>query len=54
MKSALNLLLLILGLLLANIAHAEDLREQLQQMVEQLQQSPSDEGTWNAPNGRKE
>lgn len=42
MKSTINFLVLIFGLLLANVAHAETPREQLQQMVEQLQKSPND------------
>ncbi len=42
MKSFINCLFLIFGVLLANIAHAESPREQLSQMVEQLQQSPND------------
>jgi len=43
MKSTINFLVLIFGLvLLANAANAETPREQLQQMVEQLQQSPND------------
>lgn len=42
MKSTINLLLLMFGVLLANIAHAESPREQLQQMAMQLQQSPND------------
>jgi hypothetical protein len=36
------LLVLIFGLLLANAANAESPREQLKQMVEQLQQTPND------------
>ncbi|MBI5437469.1 MAG: hypothetical protein HY936_00670 [Nitrosomonadales bacterium] len=43
MKSALNFLVLIFGLLLANIATAQSSSEQLQQMVGQLQQSPDDD-----------
>lgn len=42
MKSAINFLVLILGLLPANFAHADPPREQLQQMVEQLQKTPND------------
>ena len=44
MKLTLKLLVLFFGvLMLANIANAETPREQLRQMVEQLQQSPSDD-----------
>ena len=43
MKLTINVLVLIFGLLLlANIAHAESPREQLKQMVEQLQKTPDD------------
>lgn len=43
MKITMKLLVLIFGvLLLANVAHAESPREQLKQMVEQLQQAPND------------
>lgn len=42
MKSTINFLVLIFGLLLVNTAHAETPREQLKQMVEQLQQTPND------------
>jgi hypothetical protein len=42
MKSILNFLVLLSGLLLANFAPAETPSEQLQQMVGQLQQSPND------------
>ena len=42
MKSTINSLVLIFGLLLLSNAHAETTREQLKQMVEQLQQSPND------------
>lgn len=42
MKSTLNFLVLIFGLLLANVAHAETPSEQLKKMVEQLQKSPTD------------
>jgi tetratricopeptide (TPR) repeat protein len=42
MKSILNFLVLLSGLLLANFAPAETPHEQLQQMVEQLQKSPND------------
>ena len=43
MKFTTNFLALIFGLLLANIAHAETPREQLKQMVGQLQQNPDDD-----------
>ena len=42
MKSTINFLVLIFGLLLVNIATAESPHEQLQQMVEQLQKTPND------------
>lgn len=42
MKFTINFLILIFNALLANAAHAESPREQLKQMVEQLQQFPSD------------
>jgi len=43
MKLTMKLLVLLFGvLMLANSANAESPREQLKQMVEQLQQSPSD------------
>lgn len=42
MKSILNFLVLLFGLLLTSIAHAETPHEQLQQMVEQLQKTPND------------
>lgn len=43
MKSTINFLVLMFGLLLlANVANAESPREQLKQMVEQLQKTPSD------------
>lgn len=43
MKTTINFIVLIFGLLLlANIANAETPREQLQQMVEQLQKTPND------------
>lgn len=42
MRYAKNFLALMLGLLLVNIANAESPREQLQQMVEQLQKTPTD------------
>jgi hypothetical protein len=39
-----NLLILLFGvLMLANAAYAESPREQLKQMVEQLQQNPDDD-----------
>jgi len=43
MKSAINFLVLISGLLLVNFAPAQTPREELQQMVEQLQKSPDDD-----------
>lgn len=42
MKFTINFLVLIFGLLLANVAHADTPSEQLNQMVEQLQKSPND------------
>lgn len=43
MKSTMKLLVLLFGVLMqANVAHAESPREQLKQMVEQLQRMPSD------------
>lgn len=42
MKSTINLLVLIFGLLLANVVYAESPREQLNQMVRQLQKTPTD------------
>lgn len=44
MKSTMKLLVLFFGvLMMANVANAESPREQLKQMVEQLQQNPSDD-----------
>lgn len=42
MKFTINFLVLIFGLLLANIVNSETPREQFNQMVEQLQKSPDD------------
>lgn len=42
MKTTINFLVMIFGLLLTSIAHAETPHEQLQQMVEQLQKMPND------------
>ncbi len=42
MKFAIKILVFIFGLLLINFANAESPREQLNQMVQQLQSSPSD------------
>lgn len=42
MKSTINFLVLLFGLLLVNVTHAETPHEQLQQMVEQLQRTPND------------
>lgn len=45
MKFTINFLILIFGLLLlTSTAYAQSPRDQLQQMVEQLQQSPNDNG----------
>ena len=42
MKFTINFLVLVVGMLLANAASAESPREQLKQMVEQLQKTPGD------------
>lgn len=42
MKFIINFLVLMLGLLLGNVVHAEPPRDELKQMVEQLQQTPTD------------